>query len=417
MSDQSQDHLYTETFFARQPIFDAQKMVWGYELLYRQRLDTKCADINLKDLSTLTVLSNILANPPHRKEGTYKVLIHFTRKSILDELPQALPPSNTVIEIEQGIEIDPELTSALDNLKQCGYLIALNKYNGDPRADDILDLADMVFIDMLEHSRNELIKIRKTLNSRQIMLAAKRVETLDHFRFAQSLGFQLFLGFFFEKPTIVPGRKICSNSMTRLHLFKYIESPKPDFDKLADIIQSDVSISYRLLRYINSPYFGFQKKITSLKQALVLLGFSQIRSWLRVIILDKLLSVDKSSELPFLAAIRGKFLELVASQSNTTGIEPDSLFLLGLFSILESLLDQPMKEIVDALPLDDRIKQALCDQKNDLWFWLEMAKCFESGNWAYLDSLLEKISLDPSIVANSYGEALKWTQSFFQESS
>lgn len=407
--------IYIETFFARQPIFSARKTVWGYELLYRSSPDDTYAAFDDNDIATLTVISNAIMNMPKGKEHERKILIHFTKGSILRDIPLALPPESTVVEVDESFGHDPEMIAALTRLKNENYHVAVNNFRARASCLKLYRLADIAFVDILGKDFETLKLLTQKAQQLPFMLAAKRVEDMQQFQTVSELGFALFQGFFFEKPQIVPGRKLSSNQISRLMLFKVLEKKDPDFEELAKVIEADVSISYRLLAFINSAAFSFTRKVESIKQALVLLGWKQIRSWLWLVILTDISPEDKTSELPYLSTIRGKFLERCVANHNVQNVKAESLYLLGLFSLLEAMLDQPMDFIAENLPLDDKIKAALCHEQNDYSRWLELARCFETGNWDRMEELVEILGLDPMLVANSYSEALVWAKSFHEQ--
>lgn len=409
--------IYIDTFFARQPIFSARKTVWGYELLYRGSPEDTYASFDDNDIATLTVISNAIMNMPSSKETGRKVLIHFTKGSIQREIPLALPPENTVVEVDESFGQDPEMIEALKKLKAQNYDIAVNNFKAKASCVSLYKVADIAFIDILGKDDEEIKALAEKARNMPFMLAAKRVEEVQQFEMVSELGFALFQGFFFEKPHIVPGRKLSSNQISRLMLFKVLEKDDPDFDDLAKVIETDVSISYRLLAFINSAAFSFTRKVESIKQALVLLGWKQIRSWLWLVILTDISPEDKHSELPYMSAIRGKFLERCVVNHDIKRVNADSLYMMGLFSLLEAMLDQPMEVIAENLPLEDRIKAALCHEQNEYSTWLELARCFESGEWEQLEGIVEELRLDPMLVANSYSEALVWAKSFHEQQS
>ena len=408
-------HIYIDTFFARQPIFSARKTVWGYELLYRGSADDTYASFDDNDIATLTVISNAIMNLPKGKETGRKVLIHFTKGSIEREIPLALPSESTVVEVDESFGQDAEMLSALKKLKEQSYDIAVNNFTANPNCLELYKIADIAFVDILGKDTESIRALAEKARSMPFMLAAKRVEELQQFQMVNELGFSLYQGFFFEKPQIVPGRKLSSSQMSRLMLFKVLEKENPDFEELAQVIETDVSISYRLLSFINSAAFSFTRKVESIKQALVLLGWKQIRSWLWLVILTDISPEDKTSELPYLSTIRAKFLERCVFNAEIANVNSDSLYLLGLFSLLEAMLDQPMEIIAENLPLDDKIKAALCHQTNEYSSWLDLARTFESGDWEKLDGIIEAMGLDPMILANSYSEALVWAKSFHEQ--
>jgi len=230
---------------------------------------------------------------------------------------------------------------------------------------------------------------------------------------AVSLGFSWFQGFFFQKPEIMPGRKLPSSQITRLKLFQLLEQDDVEIDKLAEVIQADVSISYRLLTLLNSAAFGLPVKIRSIQRAIVMLGMKQLRNWLRVVIFTDMAPKGKTRELSTSSVVRGKFLDNTAKAHGRSAEMGSSLFLLGLFSLLDALLDIPMDQIAENLPLDDDIKAALCGRGGDYADWLNLAKCFENADWTSLDGIIAKHALDPARIAKSYFGALDWANTFF----
>ncbi len=417
MAESKSEAVYIDTFFARQPIFDSKKEPRGYALLYRHSSEAEYASFDDKDIATLTVISNAIMSMPKENAPRRKLFITFTEEPVRRKIPLALPAETTVIAIPETFTKNREVLQALVDLKKEKYQIAVNDYTGDPKADILLKIADFVFIDVLDGDRKRIKGLADKALPHKCLLAAKRVEDLTHFNLAHDLGFSLFQGFFFEKPEIVPGRKLSSNQISRLMLFRALEKENPEFGELAQIIESDVSISYRLLALINSASFSLSRKVDSIKQALVLLGLKQVRSWLWLIFLSDITPEEKTSELPYLSAIRAKFLERAAANHDVQNPKPESLYMLGLFSLLEALLDIPIDDIAENLPLDDAIVAALCGEQNQYAPWLELAKLFERGDWGHIDEIITTLKLDPMNVANSYAEALAWAKSIQDETT
>ncbi len=415
MSQDTGNQIYIDTFFARQPIFDAKKHVYGYELLYRQGPLDKTANFTDKDVATLSVISTSLLSAKRQEETGQKIFIHFSRESIISDIPAALPPKTTVVEVEPLALLDDALLESLTRAKAQGYYLALNAYQSENCDPDLVKMADIIFIDVLGRTEENIKALLLSLSASKAKFAAKRVEDNITFDLTKKLGFTLFQGFFFEKPVIVPGRKLASNKITRLNIYRSLEKSDLDIDELAGIIESDVSISFRLLTFINSLAFGLRYQVNSIKHAIMLLGWQQIKSWLWLVVLSDVIPQDKTSELPYLSAIRAKFLERVATNHQYRDIPPETLFLMGLFSLLEPMLDTPVKDLVEALPLQDEVKDALCGEHNLYYQWLEVARCFESGDWAKLDALTTSLGLDPITVASSYCEALVWAKALYDQ--
>ena len=417
MSMEAGTQIYIDTFFARQPIFDADKHVYGYELLYRKSPLEKSANFSDKDVATLSVISTALLSPPEPNQAGKKIFIHFSRMSITSDVPSALAPETTVIEVEPYEAIQADYEKALVDVKAKGYCLALNHFIPGKCSRRLLELSDIVFIDVLGMDEKALSAALADLKDCNCLLAAKRVEDDTQFQLAKKLGFHLFQGFFFEKPIIVPGRKLPSNKITRLNIYRTLEKEDLDLEELTRNIESDVSISFRLLTFINSLAFGLRYKVDSIKHAILMLGWQQIKSWLWLVVLSDVMPADKTSELPYLSSIRAKFLERAATNHGVRDVAPDTLFLMGLFSLLEPMLDTPMRELIGSLPLDDDVKAALCGEKNRYSDWLSVARCFESGDWSNLDELTRSLGLDPIKVASSYCEALVWAKSLYEQPS
>ncbi len=405
---------YQSVFVARQPIFDVHKRSVGHELLYRDRLDSSGADFTDNTLATLKVVSNAFVISPD-KQPDLRTFINFSEKSIHENVPYALPAETTVVEIDEPSSPSDAYMEALAKLKEDGYSLALDGFEDRCVGGPLMDLADYIKIDVLAHKPDTVAKLAALVRGTGPALLAKRVEGDTQFSMAKALGFKYFQGFFFKKPVVVPGRRLSSNETTRLRLFRMIEREIPDFGELAETIQADVSISYRLLTLLNSAAFSFPQKIRSIKQALVILGGRQLKNWLRLVILTDMMPTSKTAELLVLSTQRGKFFELAADTGKDSDLDPNALFLLGLFSLLEAMLDMPMPALMDHLPLDKVLKDALCGEGNEAALWLQMTHCFEHADWECLASVIDQLGLDPITVAAAYHDSLDWTATYFEQ--
>lgn len=413
-ANETQDSCFLLTFLARQPIFDSRSKVWGYELLFRSGAEAEAADISDHDQATLDVASGSTISPEDFFGGGKKILINFGQRSILDEVPYALPPAQTVIQVTEDALLDDETMAALKSLVRDGYSVAVDDYEGRVDCADKVGIADLVIVDLLNHTGAQMSEILEKAKEAGAHPLAKKVEDMEAYAQAKQLGFQLFQGYFFKRPELVSGRKLTSHQHARFNLLKAIEQKDPDFEKLAKEIQTDVAISYRLLFYLNSAAFAFSQPIKSIKQAIVLLGWKQLKSWLRVVILSDIMPKEKHSELFFIAVQRGKFLELIARSHELRETQPDSMFLLGLFSLLEPMLDMPMAEIVDQLPLDNELKSALVGDTGYHAKWLDLVRAHEKGHWEQLDTVTDELNLNRLVVAVSYYKSVLWANTFFR---
>ncbi|TIH13257.1 HDOD domain-containing protein [Marinifilum sp. JC120] len=405
--------LYDKTFFARQPILMPDQSVWGYELLFRNSGEATTAVISDSYKATLRVAANLCASPGENLPDNVKLVVNFSHKAIMDKVPYSLPAGKTVVQIPETTPPTPNLIKALKELSKDGFYIAIDDFEARPQGEFLIAYADAIIVDFLSTDEKKLERICDMCREYDTKLIAKRVENTDQFNMAQKLGFNFFQGFYFKRPENIKGRKLRSGEIVKLKLLKLIEDPSPDFEALAEALQNDVSISFRLLTLLNSPTFGFTQKITSIKQALVLAGWKMLKNWLRVILLTDLTPKEKSRELPQLATQRAKFLQLLA-QNSKKGLPADSMFLLGLFSLLGAMFDLPMKELTSYLPLEEEITQALCGDENLYSRYLDITTFFESGDWENLDFLLDEMELDPVMVSKSYYDSTRWANGFFQ---
>jgi EAL and modified HD-GYP domain-containing signal transduction protein len=241
------------------------------------------------------------------------------------------------------------------------------------------------------------------------VLLAIRVQNEAQFKTCQEMGFSLFHGPFFKSPDKITIRKLSSNEVLRFNLLQTIESGEIDVARLAETIQSDVTISLRLLAYLNSAAFGLSQKVKSVLQAITLLGSRNVKNWLRVVLLTDMSQGKDAQELVLLSAQRGLFLELVAKDHDFWGFNPESLHLLGLFSLLDALLGIPMNEIVANLPLDHKMKSALCRESNNEYVpLLQLARCFEEARWEDGERLVQELNLDRIAVNKAFQAAIDW---------
>lgn len=416
MESSSAESLFVPTFIARQPIFDLKQNIWGFELLYRHSNDATAAVFSDEESATLAVAACATCQRMHYTRDS-KLMINFSQKSIVEKVPQALAPEESVIEIHEALPTLPGYVECLQQLKHEGYHIALDGYEARPGCEDLFKIADILKIDMVGKSITDVSRLLDKARGNDHLLIAKRIEEHEQFLAAKNLDFTLFQGFFFLKPEVVEGRQLTANQASRLQLFAIMEAEEPDFDKLTDTIQADVAISYSLLSYLNSPSIGLREKIKSIKQAILLLGWRQIKNWLRVVILRDMSPSEKTSELPYASVQRGKFFQLASSKHNITVPSPDSLFLLGLFSLLEPMLSMPMAEIVSNLPLEEDFKAALCGTSNQYTPWLQLAKAFETADWDTVDTLNTELGLESMSVAQAYYESISWSSVFFEKAS
>lgn len=407
MTETEPEKLYDRIFVARQPIFSADMKVWGYELLFRHG-DTQTAAITDGDQATTQVIADgfTLASRGMRKGA--RALVNFPRNVLVGAAPYVLPPERCVVEILETVEPEAEVMDACRELKKRGYTLALDDFVGQPGFEPLCEIADIVKVDILHKKPAEVMDIVKGLRPYKARLLAEKVENLDMFTVCKRLGFAFFQGYFFSKPEVIPGRKLSSSQTTKIKLLKELNLADTEHDRLVEIIQTDLSISYRLLQYINSARFGLRGKIESIQRAVNMLGRQNLRQWLQVIILSDMNSTDKGQELVRISVRRGRFLQLLASDLPTP-FGPDSMFLLGFFSVLDAILDQYMDQLLEEISLDPAIKAALTDSGNPAAAWLGLLDELDRGNWSRLEARASSMGIPMELVDRASIDAEAWT--------
>ncbi len=387
---------------ARQPVFDEKRRLWGYELF--------CIGFPGDTSVAISVQSSAYVCLQQMTEGGKKIIVDFTEKSILDNLPYALPAALAVVKVPERMAGKPSIMSLLSGLRSDGYLIAVDGFSGNPDCDPLYRLAGIMNIDVMRGTRDALAEILVTARQYDALLLARRVQDQTQFRICQELGFSLFHGPFFKSPDHIKVRKLSSNEVLRLNLIKFMEKDEPNSARLAESIQADPTISFRLLAYLNSAAFSLSQKIKSIQQAIALLGWRNVRNWLRVVLLTDMSQSKDASELVLLSAQRGLFLELVARDHDYWGFDPESLHLLGIFSLLDALLGVPMGEIVSNLPLDNKMKAALCRETNNEYSpMLQLAQCLEEARWEDGERLIRRLNLDSPKVQTAFQTSVNWS--------
>lgn len=394
-----------DIYVARQPIFDKKRKVSAYELLFRHSMENYMPKVD-GDQATSSVLSSSFLNLGLESlSGGRNVFINFTKNLILDLIPLMFPPKDTVIEILETIEPTEEVLEACRTLKKKGYRLALDDYVFDSAHNAFLEIADMVKVDFMAIPLDD---IRKNVSGlgKNTRLVAEKIETWDEFRAAIDMGFSLFQGYFFCKPEVVKGREVPATSMAILGIMKEVNNRDLDFGKVTEKISRDVSISYKLLRYINSAYFRRVNEITSIKSALVYLGQDELRRFMSVILMSNL-AASSTPELAIASCVRARFCECLGDSGRQAGHRQE-LFTLGLFSLIDAILDQPMEKIMENLPLSDAIREALINKRGILADYLNLVICFEKGDWKRLDSQARVIGVDGVLLPQLYKEAVAW---------
>ena len=372
-----------EFFLARQPIFDRDRQVFGYEMLFRSSL----RNVYDGDDSSRSARS-VIMHSFFSSMGVEDVLDHkraffnFDREVLLDETALLLPKDPVVIEILETVAPDAEVIRQCGILKDRGYTLALDDFVDGPQLAGLLELADIIKVDVLATPLQEQRRLVDRYARRGITMLAEKIETPEAFAQAQHTGYRYFQGYFFARPAVLRGKEIPGLKVNYARLLGELNGPHLDIARLEEVLRQDVGLSYRLLKYLSSPLFGFRRQIESLPQALMLLGEANLRKWFSLAVLAAL-GEDKPRELVISALLRAFFCESLAAQA---GLQAQSgeMFLLGLFSHLDAFLDRPFEKALAEVDIPAAIGDVLTGSSNapaELAAIYEVVCCYEKGHW------------------------------------
>jgi c-di-GMP-related signal transduction protein len=392
-----------QRFVARQPIFDRVQKVFGYEILFRNGVeDYFNADPELAARSTLdsSLLFGINTLCDNRR-----AFINCTREVLFKDLLTLLPPSQTVAEILETVEPEERVIAACKRLKAAGYLIALDDFApNDPRIS-LCEFADIIKVDVRATRPEERAGMMRRFGSPKCKMLAEKLETPHEFHQARDMGFAYFQGYFFCRPELVIGREVPANRLHYIRLLEMVSRAEIDLRELEKLLKQEASICYRLLRYLNSPVFGFSLEIKSIRHAMAVLGERELRRWIRLVVAVSA-AEQKCSELVLMGLTRARFCELIGVRlkSNT------DLFLMGLLSVMDAVLEVTMDVLLEKLPVDRDTKAALLGQPGSLRPLYQLMLAQESGEWTKASELTKQLKLPDEEVAATWLQSLQWAQ-------
>ncbi len=385
--------------------------MYAYELLFRSSLENIFNHADLDHASNKVALDSFFILGIDTITGGKRAFINATRGMLVNGYIALLPREMAVVEILETVEPDPEVLAACQKLKKAGYLIALDDFVDEERYRPLVALADIIKIDFLATKKDEQKALVERFAPRGIQLAAEKLETREAFQEAMQMGYSYFQGYFFSKPVIISGKEIPGFKLNYLRILQEIQRPHLDYEKLEEIMKTEMSLSYKLLRYINSAFFGWRVEIRSIKHALVMLGESDFKRWASFISLSNM-AKDKPNELVFQAILRGRYLEVLAPAVRFSERAQD-LFLMGIFSLIDAIIDRPLLDVLADMPIAEDIKAALMGEKGQLRDIFELMLSYEQGNWDLFSELAAKNRIEENEIPPLYRKALEWaTQSF-----
>jgi c-di-GMP phosphodiesterase len=385
----------------RQQILDQNLNIYGYELLFRGK------DFDLTNKTEATQATNqiitdsILELGLNNLVGTHKAFINFTAQNLLEKTPLSLPKDRVVIEVLENVAVDLRIISNLREFSQQGYTIALDDFIFSDEWQPLVEFVDIIKLDVLAMGEEKTRSAIKKLKQYDLKLLAEKVETHEEFRYLLELGCDYFQGFFFNKPNTVPGRRLGVNQMAAIRLLTIINDPDVETEKLAKTISMDVTLSYKLLHYINSAFFSLPSKIGSIQHALSYLGLREVKRWSNILTLASL--SNKSVAVLQNSLIRGKMCEELGG---LLGEKSEQFFLIGILSSLDSILDIPLEEALEQLPLANEIKTAILHKQGLTGEALECVMNYEIWNITGMKFR----NMETEIISEAYYKSIAWAK-------
>jgi len=403
-----------DIFVARQPIFDRERRLAGYELLYRSSAENNwAAGATPNRMVSDTVVHSVIGIGLNRIADGKPVFLNLTRDHLLDGLYDLFEPGTAVIELLETVECDEQTLAACERLVRMGHPLALDDFVYSPAFEPLLKLADIVKVDVLNRAPEELAEVVARLRPFDVRLLAERVETAEVRDACERLGFELFQGYYFSKPEILSRRTTSVEQGSTVRLMNMLRDPGATDIQIEMAFSSDPSLAYKLLRIVNSVPFG-GRGVESIPFALRLMGREPLARWLALLFVSSLATeAGTDAELVRMALLRGRLCELIADERRQAG-GGAPLFMVGLFSNLDALLRTPMEDVVDRIGLAAPVRDALLERRGPYAAALELAELYERGAWEPMSAAAARLGLTAERVGELYRESLGWTRERLQ---
>lgn len=393
-----------ELFVARQPILDAARRVAGYELLYRRTAGSRTAQPPSGDVATASVIETLFSLGFDTLTGGRPAFLNISRQLLVDGIPAVLPAGRVVLELGPDVRPDDDVIRACRELKASGYALALDRFTADDRTASLVPFASYLKIDL------------ETLAQRAVppsgpaacpLVVATGVETAGDLQQASTGGGDLFQGFFLGKPVMKGTRAVSAQHVAGVRLLHALHDPDLTIAQLDDLVSHDPAICFLILRTVNSAAYALRTTVRSVREALVLLGRDTVRRWAALWALAGL-GRHTHSELLTMATVRARCCELLAASSGDDEAGADG-FMVGLWSLLDAVLEQPMSDLLASTPVADSVKDALLGADNQARRTLDCVIAYEHGEWDQCASLAESAGVDADVLPTAYAEGLRWS--------
>ncbi|WP_019025989.1 EAL and HDOD domain-containing protein [Colwellia piezophila] len=394
-------------YAARQPILDKSKKLFAYELLFRDSIDNVFPDIDGDEATSKMVEASQFNMGISEFTGSKPAFINFTLETLSKGYPEMLTPDELVVEILETVKPGKKLLSLCKDLHHKGYTLALDDYEHQSVWAHFYPFIKIIKIDIQKSSIAEIKEVLSAIKDYpHIKMLAEKVETYEEYNQMLEFGFDYFQGYFFAKPEMIKTRNLSPSQLVMAELLYETSKTELDLNSITSVFERDVSLSYKLLRYANSAIFKRRNEISTIKQALVILGSGELKRFIGLMFAITA-NPDKPSELINLAMTRAKFCELVAKDIPSQ-LDMSIAFLTGLLSMIDAILDESMANILEKLPLSREIKDPLLTKKGVMAALIKLVELIEQADWDKTTLVMKKLKLDKDKVVEHYNQAVAW---------
>lgn len=384
---------------------DVDKKTIGYELLFRDGPKNSFPDIDA-DLATLRLLSDHILTTKQDTLGDLTGFINFPYQSLMSDVATLFPPKNLVIEILEDCPPTSELLEVVKQLHADGYTLALDDFIPSKQWLAFLPYIDIIKFDIRTYSIEKAKDFIARFANGKIRFLAEKVETMEEFELAKQVGFDYFQGYFFSKPEVIQKKALEPSMLSVIQLLTEVAKQPMDFNSLEQLISRDVTLSFKLLSYVNSSSL-VTNKIQSFRQALVYLGEDRLRKFVSLVALSS--NDEKNPDYLYTLSIqRAKFCEILASKLPAKPQTSDA-FLTGMFSLLDCLLDRPLNQLLTEVPVSEDVTQALLEKRGSIAGLLVLYKAIERAEWRKVEAITHKLKIPQNLAFEAYNEATAWT--------
>lgn len=395
-----------DVYLARQPIFDNDNNVYAYELLYRGNGKVNEYNGVSGDESTADVFTNAFFGLDVKNViGNARAFINFTGSLLKRGIPKMISPDILVVEVLENQLTDDDLLESCQELKEMGYMIALDDFEYSNAYNELFQLGDLVKIDFRTPHKSIEETAYICRYSNKLMLAEK-IETVEEFQYAKKLGCTYMQGYYFAKPAIMSGSSVQPLPMNIMQIMQLISEPDADIDAIVEVMSHDTALCQRILRLINSAYFGVANKVASINQAILILGLDYLREWVYLMGMQKLTHNDNVEAMKT-SLLMAKLCKKIALMIPSAAKQEESFYLMGLLSMVVFSGERALAQALDEFPLTNDIKNGLLRRGGVYSDVFEMALSYTNADWERFEELTKRYDIDSASITDKFVECTK----------